>query len=223
MRARSLLAVAIGCLALALAAGCGKQAEQHNQPVLGVRGSEKEAAQGLGFPSFATKNTTRIGGADAVADAAAVARAVYPAATADTRPRAVTLVDQRDWRIALAASALMAPPVRAPVLFADGAELPPATEAALQGLGPRGSSALDGAQLIRVGAVARPAGFKTADLKSGDPFTVADEIDRLVAAARGGPSDTVLVAGADAPAYAMPAAAWAAKSGDPVLFVKRDV
>src|SRR5213592_4322059 len=149
MRARPLLAAALACLPLVLAAGCGKGTAPRNQPVSGVRGTEKQAAEGLGFPSFATKNTTRVGGADAVADAAAVARAVYPAATADTRPRAVTLVDQRDWRIALAASALMAPPVRAPVLFADGAELPPATEAALQGLGPRGSSALDGAQVIR--------------------------------------------------------------------------
>ena len=223
MRARTLLAAALACLPLALAAGCGKGTAPRNQPVIGVRGTEKQAAEGLGFPSFATKNTTRIGGADAVADAAAVARAVFPAATADSRPGAVTLVDQRDWRIALAASVLMAPPIRAPLLFAEGADLPPASDAALQGLGPRGTSALDGTQLIRVGAVARPAGFKTTDLKSGDPFTVADEIDRLVASARGGPSDSVVIASADAAAYAMPAAAWAAKSGDPVLFVKRDV
>jgi hypothetical protein len=32
-----------------------------------------------------------------------------------------------------------------------------------------------------------------------------------------------VIAAADAPAYSMPAAAWAAKSGDPVLYVKRDV
>jgi hypothetical protein len=32
----------------------------------------------------------------------------------------------------------------------------------------------------------------------------------------------VLVVSADAPAFAMPAAAWAAKAGDPVLFVRRD-
>src|SRR4051794_6302274 len=223
MRARPPFIAALGCAVALTAFGCGKEQQQRNQPVLGVRGTEKEAAQGLGFPSFATKNTTRIGGADAVADAAAVARAVYPAATADTRPRAVTLVDQRDWRIALAAAVLMAPPVRAPVLFADGGDLPPASEAALQGLGPRGSRALDGSQVIRVGAVARPSGFKTEDLKSGAPFTMANEIDRSSAAARGAPSDHVVVVGADAPQYAMPAAAWAAKSGDPVLFTKRDV
>jgi hypothetical protein len=40
--------------------------------------------------------------------------------------------------------------------------------------------------------------------------------------ARGGTSDRVLVVSADDPAYAMPAAAWAAKSGDPILFTRRD-
>jgi hypothetical protein len=220
MRARPLLIAALGA---SLLVGCGKSDPTRNQPVVGIRGGEKQAAQGLGFPSFATKNTTRVGGGDAIADAAAVARAVYPAVTADTRPDAVTLVDDRDWRIALAASALMSRPVRAPVLFANGKDLPPASDSALQALGPRGSSALSGAQVIRVGDVAKPAGFKTRDLKGGDPFTVADAIDRTLSATRGAPSDAVIVASADAPAYAMPAAAWAAKSGDPVLYVKRDV
>jgi len=135
MRARPLLIVA---LSAALLAGCGKDSDSLDRPVIGLRGGQEEAAQGLGFPSFATKNTTRIGGADAIADAAGVARAVYPAATADTRPDAVTLVDQRDWRIALAASVLMARPLRAPILFTDGRRLPPASEAALKALGPRG-------------------------------------------------------------------------------------
>jgi hypothetical protein len=123
----------------------------------------------------------------------------------------------------VAASALMARPVRAPVLFTDGTKLPPATDSALQALGPRGSSALGGAQVVRVGDVAKPDGFKTRDLAGGDPFTVADTIDRTIAATRGAPSDAVIVASADAPAFSMPAAAWAAKSGDPVLYVKRDV
>ena len=223
MRARPPFIAALACAVAVVAAGCGKETDQSTRPVVGVKGSEKEAAQGLGFPQFATKNTTRIGGADAVADAAGVARAVYPAATGGTRPDAVTLVDDRDWRSALAASVFAARPVRAPLLYAHGSKLPPASDAALEGLGPRGSRALDGAQVIRVGSVARPSGFKTQDLKSGDPFTMANEVDRASAAARGTPSDHVLVVGADAPEYAMPAAAWAAKSGDAVLFTKRDV
>src|SRR4051794_12912094 len=221
MRARPLLVVA---LAAALLGGCGKDDNSHSgQPLVGLGGNEKQAAQGLGFPSFATKNTTRIGGGAAIADAAAVARAVYPAATRETRPDAVTLVDDRDWRSAVAASVLMSRPVRAPVLFAHGASLPAATDAALQALGPRGSRALEGAQVVRIGDVAKPAGLKSRNLAGGDPFTVANELDRVVAATRGAPSDDVLIASADAPAFTMPAAGWAAKSGDPVLFVKRDV
>ena len=207
MRARLLLVVAL--LATALLAGCGKDDSTPNEPIAGAGGDSKQAAQALGFPSFATKNTTRIGGSDAIADAAAVARAVYPAATAETRPDAVTLVDDRDWRSAVAAAVLMSRPVRAPVLFAHGTSLPPATEAALEALGPRGSRSLEGAQVVRIGDVAKPSGLKARNLAGGDPFTVANELDRVVAATRGAPSDDVVIASADAPAFAMPAAGWA--------------
>ena len=69
-------------------------------PVLGQGGDEEEAATELGFPAFATRNTTRVGGADPIADAAAVAQAVFPSRGDDTRPRAVALVDSTDWRVA---------------------------------------------------------------------------------------------------------------------------
>ena len=58
--------------------------------------------------------------------------------------------------------------------------------------------------------------------RGADPFALARAIDAFSAAARGKESDTVVIASADDPGYAMPAAAWAAKSGDPVLFVNRD-
>src|SRR5206468_11587811 len=82
MRARTLLAAALACLPLALAAGCGKGTAPRNQPVIGVRGTEKQAAEGLGFPSFATKNTTRIGGADAGPHPPPRPPAGFPAPTA---------------------------------------------------------------------------------------------------------------------------------------------
>jgi hypothetical protein len=44
-------------------------------------------------------------------------------------------------------------------------------------------------------------------------------VDRLRAAAAGAPAPAVVVAAVDHPEYAMPAAGWAAKSGDPVLWV----
>jgi hypothetical protein len=223
LHARMRRPLLIATVAAALLAGCGKDDDGGlGQPVTGVRGSEEQSEQGLGFPTFATKNTTRIPGADPIAGAAAVARAVYPAATGGTRPDAVTIAGQGDWRTGLAASVLVAPPLRAPVLFSDGDDLPPASDGALNALGPRGARALGGAQVIRIGDVARPSGFKTRDVEGDDPFELASEIDRLSATVRGGPSDRVMVVGADDPAFAMPAAGWAAKSGDPILFVRRD-
>ena len=72
----------IPLLALALlAAGCGgggKGGNGQRQPVVGKRGDDAKAAQSLGFPGFATKNTPRVGGADPIADAAGVAQAIYP-------------------------------------------------------------------------------------------------------------------------------------------------
>src|SRR4051794_9317442 len=214
---RRLAPVAVLAAALAVAA-CGKDDSPSGRPVLGIQGDKPEAAQ---FSQFATKNTTRIGGGDAVAQAAAVARAVFPAATAASRPNAVTLVGQRDWRVALAASTLMARPLRAPLLFSDGNKLPEASQAALDALGPRGAPDAGGAQVVRIGDVAKPSGMKTVDVAGKDAFELAAGVARLAASVRGAPSDRVVVVSADTPQFAMPAAAWAAKSGDPILFVTK--
>jgi hypothetical protein len=56
-------------------------------------------------------------------------------------------------------------------------------------------------------------------ISAAGPFALAAAIDRFASAAAGRPSPNVVVASADAPEYAMPAAGWAAESGDPVLFV----
>jgi hypothetical protein len=177
----------------------------------------------LGFPAFATKNTTRVGGADPVTDAAGVALSVFPGQSVETRPPAVALADQGDWRAATAASALMAAPVRAPLLLTEGGELPDATGAALSVLKPTGSHDAAGSQIIAVGsAPPEPKDLKTDRVAGADPFSLAAAVDRFLAAAKGKPSDAVVVVAADQPKYGIPAAAWAAKSGDPVLFVAHD-
>ena len=190
--------------------------------MLGQSGDEEPAGPALGFPVFATKNTTRVGGADPVADAAAVAQAVYPSRSEDTRPSAVVLVDQDDWRAGIAASQLSAPPLGAPILFTEGDELPPATADALDKLRPSGAEQAGGAQVIRIGDVAKPDDLKTTDIPSGNPAATARAIDKLQAAAARKPTPAVVVASADRPDFAMPAAGWAAKSGDPVLWTGRD-
>jgi hypothetical protein len=211
--------------ALALvAAACGGGSGESTQvaPQVGVKGEEPEAATDLGFPAFATKNTTRVGAADPVATASAVARAVYPGVESDTRTKAVVLVDQDDWQGGVAAAALMGKPLGAPVLLTDGTSLPGSTQNALDALAPTGSREAGDAQVIRVGDVAEPNGLKSTDVKGSDGISRAAAIDAFLAAARGSTSDRVLIASADTPELAAPAAGWAAKSGDPVLFTERN-
>lgn len=217
------------CLLVALAAtACGRNSTpstttgSDERPGLGVKSSEPEAAHDLGFPAFATKNTTRIGGADSIANAAGVARAVFPATTPENRPNAVALIDARDWHAGVAGAVLASTPVRAAILLSNGPDLPPATRDALAALQPLGAKAAGGAQVVRVGDVARPPGLRTTDIAGRDPFALARALDAFQTAARGNSTDRVLVVSADDPAFAMPAAAWAAKAGDPVLFVNRD-
>jgi hypothetical protein len=209
-------------LGLAACGGGGDDSDPAPAPQVGVKGTEEEAATDLGFPSFATKNTTRVGGGDSIANAAAVARAVYPATDAATRPKAVALVDADDWQGGVAAAALFADPIGAPVLVTEGDELPEATKSALDALAPTGSKEAGDAQVIRVGDVAEPSKLKATDVTGKTPADVAAQIDAVLSEARGRSSDNVVVVGSEKPEFAAPAAGWAAKSGDPVLFVDRD-
>jgi ell wall binding domain 2 (CWB2) len=176
----------------------------------------------LGFPALATKNTTRVGGKDPVADAAGVASAVYPGRTPATRPKVVSIVNKDDWRTGIAAAVLMAPPLRAPVLFGTKDDVPDPTKEALDSLAPVGSPSTKGAKVLRIGDVAAPGGLSTMPISGGDPFALADSIDLFATKVAGQPSPNVVIASGDDAEYAMPAAAWAAKSGDSVLFVHKD-
>ncbi len=187
------------------------------------KASAPSTPQGLGFPGLATKNTTRVAGADPATDAAAVALAVFPSQAPSSRPGAVALADGGDWRAATAAAALMARPVRAPLLLADGGDLPSSTQAALKALDPKGAAVAGGGQVLAVGGAPDVPGRKVTRIgaKGSDPFALAAAVDRFVAAAQGRPSANVVVVASDRPDIGAPAAAWAAKSGDPVLFVTR--
>ena len=77
--------------------------------------------------------------------------------------------------------------------------------------------------MIRVGPeVARPDGYKTALIEGDDEFQRAAAIDRFFSAARAKPSNDVVLFSAEDAAFAMPAAAWAARSGDAALPVRRN-
>jgi len=178
-----------------------------------------EAAEELGFPSFATSNTVRVGGADAASVGAAVALAVFPSATPAQRPAAVALVDEGEWQAAVAASVLMAPPLGFPLLVSSAGELPEPTEQALEALAPAGTPAGGGAEAFAIGAAATPGTLKTARVEAdGGVAALAAEIAATREELAGRPPAHLVLAPLARPELALPAAAWAARSGDPVLF-----
>lgn len=221
VRARTISLAAV--LAIAGLSGCSLGDEPSKPPQLGTQSDDEDAATKLGFPSTATKNTIRVGGGDAAADAAGVASAVFPGTNDAARPTAVVLVDKDDWQAGVTASVLAARPIGAPLLISDGDKLSPVTKDTLKRLKPKGSDLSKDAQIIRIGdEPPRPDGFKTAVIEGKDPYERAAAIDRFFSAAKGKPSADVVVASGERSEFAMPAAAWAGRSGDSVLLTRRD-
>ena len=212
--------VALVLLVALVVAGCGREVRSADPSQPALLAPPSQAKQNLGFPETATKNTTRVPGTDPTQTAAAIARAVFPDPA--RRPNAVTIVDAGDWRVAVAASALMAAPFRAPILFSDGTNLPGPSNSALDALAPTGSKAAGNAQIIRVGNVARPAGYKSTDVRGSSPLALTRAIAGLIRSAHPGVAPKIVIASSDDPSFAMPAAGYAAKSGDPILFVTKD-
>ena len=197
--------------------------EESVPPQIGVKADDDEAAADLGFPFTATKNTTRVGGGDAIADVAGVAGAVWPATSETTRPNAVVLLDKDNWQGGIAASVLAGATIGAPLLLSDGGELPPVSRDTLSRLDPKGSDLTKDAEVIRIGSrPPAPDGRRTTTIDGDDVYELAGAIDRFHAVARGEPSPNVIVASGERAEYAMPAAALSARSGDAVLLTERD-
>lgn len=207
-------------LAACLLAACGgRTVVFHTRPATVAQPAASVGSAQVGIPALATKNTTRVAGSDPVTDAALVALAVYPSAGQGTHPPVVTLAPADDWQAAIASSVLMAAPLRAPILLSGSGSMPPITAQTLKALAPAGSGSAAGAQVIRVGSVPKVTGMHSLAIHGTDPYGLAAGINRLANAASGTPSSNVVIASGDNPAYAMPAAGWAAESGDPILFV----
>jgi hypothetical protein len=174
----------------------------------------------LGYPAFATANTTRVGGSDPASTAAAVALATYPSTRPSQRPDAVVLVDGSDWLGAVAASVLAASPLGAPILVSESTGVPEPTAQALAALDPHGSRRTGGTQVFAIGAASVPSGLVAKRL-SGSVVGAA-EIAALRDRLSGTAPRHIVIAPAAFPEFAMPAAAWAARSGDPVLYADEE-
>ncbi|MEJ7891912.1 MAG: cell wall-binding repeat-containing protein [Solirubrobacteraceae bacterium] len=213
----------------ALFVGCGGDDAKFNPdgegstPALGRPAEVEEVVRDLGFPAIATRNTTRVAGPDPVANAAGVARAVYPGVAADSRPGSVTLVDVGDFPAAVSAAQLMAAPLSSPILFSVDGDLPQATQDALDAIQPIGAEAAGDAQVFRVGdAAATPAGLEATAIAGDKPAAIARAIDRVATEAAGEQSEAVIVASLEDPEFAMPAAGLSTKTGAPVLWTEAD-
>ena len=203
-----------------MAVGCGKTSTEQASTGGGVETIVVHTGA-AGTAATATRNTTRLGGAGAVADAAAVAHAAYPGLTAETRPQAVVIADVSNWPEALLASSLASAPLGAPLLYAEGHTLPRTSELALRAMHPTGASALGGAQLLLLGSsIEAPAGYRARGSAPANAYALAVSVAKLLSIARGAsPRQAIVVAADGPPALAMPAAGLAAQSGAPILFV----
>jgi hypothetical protein len=198
----------------------GAPAPVGEAPSTSTEAPAAQTPEELGYPAFATANTTRVGGSDPASNAAGVALATYPSTDPSQQPQAVTLVDADDWRGAIAASVLMAAPLGAPVLVSAADGMPEPTSQALDALDPQGSKKTRGVQAFAIGGASAPSDLKVRQVGSGGTAGAA-----AIAALRdellGGAPKHIVIAPATEPAFAMPAAAWAARSGDPVLFADK--
>lgn len=176
------------------------------------------------------KNASRVGGASDAETAAYVLQTVFTGARRGGRPGAVVTVGE-DWRTALAATPLIAGPVNAALVISGpsgpGADVAREVERlsrstdASQSATESTTSAPPEASPSRLNIGGAPApGVET--VAGDDPAATASAIDERLAAATGGPSSNVIVVAADAePAWALPAGAYAARTGTPVLFVTK--
>ena len=162
---------------------CGddEQASRRRRRSIVVHEQQPPATQDLGFPAFATKNTTRVAGADPVADAAGVALAVFPSTGGVEGPAAVTPGRRR--RLGRRGSprrASTAPPVGAPILITGTDDDPRphrATRCArLPRRAPRRPTA---SRSSRSASATAPRGLETRRVTGDDPAEIAAAIDRL--------------------------------------------
>lgn len=208
----------------ALLAGCGgddpaPRASSPSPTTPTTDGAATATSRELAAPKLFSKNTVRIDAVDPAAVAAETALAMFPSTARDLRPDAVAIAGADDWRSILLAAPFAAKPLGFPLLLADGRNLPPVSQAALRQLQPSGAKVMNSAQVIRIGTAARPDGMRYRYVTATTPAGLAKAVDRQLTKTRGGkPSGRILIVNSEDPASAAPAAAWAARSGDPILF-----
>jgi len=180
-------------------------------------------AVGSGAPSdqanrmtWNEKNATRIGGASAGSIQEAVLATAYPATRPDNRPRAM-IATPDDWRLALAVTPLIARPHDFALV-----------------VGARDAGGIASAVATRLGvpvrSLAETAGGpafdqddSTANIAASTAAGIAATLESYTASSPASSHAIFMVVNADAdPRWALPAGAYAARTGTPILFVTDD-
>ena len=176
----------------------------------------------LGFPAAATRNTTRINGSDPADISVAATLAAYPTSGPGSPPAAVTVANGDQWQAGVVAASLSAAPINAPILLAPDGRLSTSGENALAQLDPLGSPDTEENKVFTVGQVTPIDGFDAKRVTGSDFADLAVNVADLRTEITGEEPAHIVVVSMDEPAYAVPAATWSARSGDVVLYTKKD-
>jgi len=148
-------------------------------------------------PTYATKTTTRLYGANPYQEAVSVTQHIWPSVVPlnnpsennndPDRPWGVTLVTTDDPLTAITATPLIHFPDDAPILYVTKNGIPEITLNELKRLGDTGISRFNNVDAFLVGAAAnsgveaklKSIGLKYVEVKGGDIPTLADNVDKL--------------------------------------------
>ncbi len=217
--------IALMAAAALLAAGCGSASDA------GSRRAPQQTAQDPSRlpPAGAQfgRNVVRVPGLSPADVAGAAALAAYPP-DRGVRPTGLVLTQDTAWRELLVSAQLAAAPVNAAILPIKRDYLPTATSDLVGRLHPTGFKKAHGLQALVLGAAGRDvfadlqdAGLKLSQLKAASSDRLAEKLVPYRAGFAGHISSTIVIASSADPAYALPAAAWSAFSGDTVALVGR--
>lgn len=196
------------------------------------------------------KNVARVGGATDAETATQVLQVAYPATRTENRPGTIVTVAD-DWRMALAATPLIARPTNAALVVSGpgGVDADAVREMErLRGPGittpspssspsplvspsasPLESAITSPSPLPATGPKSLSIGIGSVGdinedvIDANDPASVASGIDERQGRVSGNSSSNVIVVAGDADyRWALPAGAYAARTGTPILFVTKD-
>ena len=180
------------------------------------------------------KNAARVGGRTDAETALYILQTVYPASRKENRPGMIVNV-AADWRMALAATPLIARPVNAALLISGETDAQESARLRGQSASPAASpiasplpspspslSTEPAATPSTLAIGVAPENGNVESIVDSDPAAVAAAIDDRRIKATGFTDSNVIIVSGDADyQWALPAGAYSARTGAPILFVTK--